>query len=72
MQSIDLTAHNEPAPEIAPQQIETPRVRVTLPPQFGQRCCYPIGEPRTPGFRYCAWLRSGVRRTAWSICVSAI
>ena len=54
MQSIDLTAHDEPTPESAPEQIETPRVKVPLPPQFGQRCCYPIGEPRTPEFRYCA------------------
>lgn len=53
MQSIDLTAHNEPAPEIAPEQMEAPRVKAPLPPQFGQ-CCYPIGEPRTPGFHFCA------------------
>ena len=53
MQSTDLTAHNEPAPETASEQIETPRVKAPLPPQFGQCCCYPIGEPRTPEFRYC-------------------
>ena len=53
MQSTNLTAHNEPAPEIAPEQIETPRVKAPSSPQFGQYCCYPIGEPRTPEFRYC-------------------
>jgi GcrA cell cycle regulator len=47
----DLTAHDEPEHDTAPEQIRTPRVRA-LPPEFGQ-CCYPIGEPRTPGFRYC-------------------
>jgi GcrA cell cycle regulator len=52
MQSADFAAHNEPEPETAPEQIETPRFNAPLPPQFGQ-CCYPIGEPRTPGFRYC-------------------
>lgn len=52
-QSIDLiAAHYEPAHDTTPEQIEAPRVRA-LPPQFDQ-CCYPIGEPRTPGFRYCA------------------
>ena len=51
-QSADLAAHAEPANDTTPEQIETPRVRA-LPPQFDQ-CCYPIGEPRTPGFRYCA------------------
>ena len=50
--STDLTAHDEPANDTTPEQIEAPRVRA-LPPQLG-RCCYPIGEPRTPGFRYCA------------------
>jgi hypothetical protein len=35
------------------EQIEVPKVKAPLPPEFGQ-CCYPIGEPRTPGFRYCA------------------
>ena len=51
-QSADLTAHDGPAHDTTPEQIEAPRVRA-LPPQFDQ-CCYPIGEPRTPGFRYCA------------------
>ena len=50
--STDLAAHDEPANDTTPEQIEAPRVKV-LPPQFDQRC-YPIGEPRTPGFRYCA------------------
>jgi hypothetical protein len=50
--STDLTAHDEPANDTTPEQMEAPRVRA-LPPQFDQ-CCYPIGEPRTPGFRYCA------------------
>jgi hypothetical protein len=47
----DLTETDEPAHDTTPEQIQTPRVRA-LPPQFDQ-CCYPIGEPRTPGFRYC-------------------
>ena len=51
MQFDDLTAHDEPEHDTTPEQIRTPRVRA-LPPEFGQ-CCYPIGEPRTPGFRYC-------------------
>ena len=46
-----FAAHNEPAHDTTPEQIKAPRVRA-LPPQFDQ-CCYPIGEPRTPGFRYC-------------------
>ena len=50
-QSADLAAHAEPANDTTPEQ-EAPRVRA-LPPQFDQ-CCYPIGEPRTPGFHYCA------------------
>ena len=48
-----LTATDEPAHDTIPEQIETPRVKAPLLPEFGQ-CCYPIGEPRTPGFRYCA------------------
>jgi hypothetical protein len=51
MQFTNLTAHNEPAHDTTSEQIEGPRVRAPLPPQFDQ-CCYPIGEPRTPGFRY--------------------
>ena len=51
-QSTDLTAHDEPPPDTTPEQIEAPRVKGPLLPQFDQ-CCYPIGEPRTPGFRYC-------------------
>ena len=50
-QSTDLAAHDEPANDTTPEPIEAPRVRA-LPPQFDQSC-YPIGEPRTPGFRYC-------------------
>ena len=53
MQFTNITAHNEPAHDTAPEQIEAPRVKAPLPPQFDQ-CCYPIGEPRTPGFCYCA------------------
>jgi hypothetical protein len=53
MQSTDLTAQNEPAHDTTPEQTGTPRVKAPLPPDFDQ-CCYPIGEPRTPGFRYCA------------------
>jgi hypothetical protein len=41
----------DPADDITQEQIEAPRVKV-LPPEFDQ-CFYPIGEPRTPGFRYC-------------------
>jgi hypothetical protein len=53
MQSTNLTAHNDPAHDTIPEQIEAPRVKAPLPPRFDQ-CHYPIGEPRTPGFRYCA------------------
>jgi glycosyltransferase involved in cell wall biosynthesis len=53
MQFTNITAHNEPAHDTAPDQIEAPRVKAPLPPQFDQ-CCHPIGEPRMPGFRYCA------------------
>jgi hypothetical protein len=53
MQLIDLDEHDELEVESAPEQIEPPRVRAPMPPQFGQYCCYPIGEPRTPEFRYC-------------------
>jgi hypothetical protein len=52
MQFTNLTAHNEPAHDAILEQIEAPRVKAPLPPQFDQ-CCYPIGEPHTPGFRYC-------------------
>ena len=45
-----LTTH-EPANDTTPEQIRAPRVRA-LTPELGQ-CCYPIGEPRTPEFRYC-------------------
>jgi GcrA cell cycle regulator len=51
MQFTDLTPDDEPEHDTAPEQIRAPRIRA-VPPQFGQ-CCYPIGEPRTPGFRYC-------------------
>ena len=51
MQSVDLAVHDEPATE-TPEQTEVPRVRAPLPPQF-EECCYPFGEPRTHGFRYC-------------------
>ncbi len=51
MQFTDLTAQDEPAHDTTPEQIKAPRVRA-LPPQLDQ-CCYPLGEPRTPGFRYC-------------------
>ena len=53
MQSTYLAAPNEPAHDATPEQKEAPRVKAPLPPDFDQ-CCYPIGEPRTPGFRYCA------------------
>jgi GcrA cell cycle regulator len=53
MQPTDFAAHDEPATETAPAQMEAPRVKAPPPPQFGLHCCYPFGEPRTPGFRYC-------------------
>ena len=53
MQSTDLTAYTELAYDSAPEQPEVRTVKAPLPPQFGRHCCYPIGEPRTPGFRYC-------------------
>jgi len=49
----DLAADDELEDDATPAQIEAPRVRAPLLPQFDQ-CCYPIGEPRTTGFRYCA------------------
>ena len=51
-QSTDLIAHDELAHNAIREQIETPRAKAPLPPRFDQ-CCYPIGEPRTPGFHYC-------------------
>jgi len=39
--------------EIEAPRLELPRVKAPLPPEFGQ-CCYPIGEPRAPGFHFCA------------------
>ena len=51
MESVDLAVHDEPATE-TPEQTEVPRVKAPLPPQF-EECCYPFGEPRTHGFRYC-------------------
>jgi GcrA cell cycle regulator len=53
MLSTCITASDEPAHDTTPEQIVAPRVKAPLPPQLDQ-CCYPIGEPRTPGFRYCA------------------
>jgi hypothetical protein len=53
MQTTNLAAQNEPGHDTTAEQIEAPRARASLPPQFDQ-CCYPIGEPRTPGFRYCS------------------
>jgi len=55
---LDLAPHNELGLEIVPEEIEAPRleeprVKAPLSPEFGQ-CCYPIGEPRTLGFRFCA------------------
>ena len=52
MQFTNLTANSESARDITPEQIEAPRFKAPLPPQFDQ-CCYPIGEPRTPRFSYC-------------------
>jgi len=49
----NLTAYDEPVHDTTPEQIEAPRVKAPPPTEFDQ-CCYPIGEPRTPGFRYCA------------------
>ena len=46
------TVLDEPAHDTILEQIEAPRVKAPLPPDFDQ-CCYPIGEPRTPGFCYC-------------------
>ena len=60
MHSIDLAlaAHDQLALETVPKEIEAPmlevpRIKAPLPPEYGQ-CCYPIGEPRTAGFRFCA------------------
>ena len=52
MQSTDLDEHDEPALETASEPIETSKITTPPSPQFGQYCCYPIGEPRTPEFRY--------------------
>jgi GcrA cell cycle regulator len=48
MQSTFIAASDEPAHDTTPSRIKAP-----LPPPLDQ-CCYPIGEPRTPGFHYCA------------------
>jgi len=44
---------NESAHDTTPETVAVPRVKAPLAPRFDQ-CCYPTGEPRTPGFRYCA------------------
>lgn len=51
-QSATLTEHDELEDDTSPAQIWPPRVKAPMPPPSGQ-CCYPIGEPRTPEFRYC-------------------
>ena len=73
MQSTDSIEHDEPTPETDLGPIEAPRVKAPMLPQFGQYCCYPIGEPRTLEFRYCtAPVAQRGHPTAWSICVSAM
>ena len=54
MQTIDVIADNESAHNFASEQPEVPRIKAAPLPRFGLQCCYPIGELRTPGFRYCA------------------
>ena len=51
-QSANVAEHDEPEDDTSPAQIVVLRVRAPMPPPSHQ-CCYPIGEPRTPGFRYC-------------------
>ena len=52
-QSANVAEHDEPEDDTSPAQIVVLRVRAPMPPPSHQ-CCYPIGEPRTPEFRYCA------------------
>ena len=52
-QSASVAEHDEPEDDTSPAQIVVLRVKAPMPPPSGQ-CCYPIGEPRTPEFRYCA------------------
>ena len=54
MQTIIVGAENEVAHEIVSEEPEAPRIKAPPLPRFGTQCCYPIGELRTPGFRYCA------------------
>ena len=51
-QSANVAEHDE-EDDTSPAQIVVLRVRAPMPPPSHQ-CCYPIGEPRTPEFRYCA------------------
>ena len=52
-QSANVAEHDEPEEDTSPAQIVVLRVKAPMPPPSGQ-CCYPIGEPRTPEFHYCA------------------
>jgi hypothetical protein len=48
---LETLHQTEPAHDITQEQIAAPRVKA--PPPECDQCCYPIGEPRTPKFRYC-------------------
>lgn len=45
----------EPAPPLPcdPPRIEPHTIRRMLPQSDDERCCWPLGEPRTAGFRFC-------------------
>ena len=55
LQSLTMT--NPPGPgRVDPAAVRLPVRSVPPPPQFGVRlmaCCWPIGEPGTPSFRFC-------------------
>lgn len=43
-----------PRPQPSPISASAPPAQVSIKPQLSkQTCCWPIGEPRSPGFRFC-------------------
>ena len=54
MEATVVGAYDELVPEFGSEQAEVPKIKPAPLPRFGVQCSYPIGELRTPGFRYCA------------------
>jgi hypothetical protein len=52
MPSTCITASSEPAHDVTQDKMQAPWVKASAPEL--NHCCYPIGDPHTPGFRYCA------------------